>query len=59
MNTAAPILAVIAGVTIGHAAVAATSAINARLSHNACMTEQNAAHFNKDHALKWCADRLK
>ena len=59
MNSAAPILAVIAGVTIGHAAVAATNAISAHLSHNACMAEQTAAHFSKDHALRWCSDRLK
>ena len=58
-SAAAPILAVIAGVTIGHGSVAAVKAIDAHLAHGACMAEQNAAGFNKDHALKWCADRLK
>jgi hypothetical protein len=58
-STTAPVLAVLSGLVIGHAAVAATNAIDAHLSYNACLSEQNVAGFGRDHALKWCSDRLK
>ena len=58
-SAAAPLLASLSGLVIGHGSVAAVKAIDAHLSYNACMAEQVAAHFSKDHALKWCADRLK
>jgi hypothetical protein len=58
-STAAPILAILSGLIVGHGSVAAVKAIDAHLSHSACLSEQNAARFSKDHALRWCADRLK
>jgi hypothetical protein len=58
-SAAAPILAILSGLIIGHGSVAAVKAIDAHLAYGACMAEQNAAGFNRDHALKWCEDRLK